>query len=263
MALSLPLAVLIIIASWIGLFTENFYFKETPDWISQATGQDAIDLFLVTPLLLITALLARKNGKAFLLWGGVNLYLVYTFTIYCFDVHFNSLFIVYCLTLGLSFYSVLYFIFCLKDLRVNNNNKNNAVKIISVYFLLLSCLFYLLWLSEIIPAIIKHTTPESLNSTGLATNPVHVIDLAVILPGIFIVAILLFRKNQLGLLLVPSVLLFFILMDITIGGLIVVMNVRGLQTNYVIMLVMAVLALASTLLLVWYLKIFALSKNPQ
>lgn len=263
MFLSLPLAVLIIIASWIGLFTENFYFKETPNWISQAIGQDAIDLFLVTPLLLITTLLAGKNEKAFLLWGGVNLYLVYTFTIYCFDVRFNSLFLVYCFTLGLSFYSFLYFLFCLKTLHVNDTDKNNPVKIIAVYFLLISCLFYLLWLSEIIPAIIKHTNPEGLNDTGLPTNPVHVIDLAVILPGFFIVAIMLFRKNPRGLLLVPPVLLFFILMDITIGGLVVVMDLKGLETNYLITIVMSVLALLSTLLLVWYLKIFAFSKNPQ
>src|SRR6476660_2019568 len=90
--LTLPLAVLISIASWVGLFTENFYYKETPNWISQAIGQDAIDLFLVTPLLLITAFLAIKNEKAFLLWGGTTLYIVYTFVIYCFDVHFNGLF---------------------------------------------------------------------------------------------------------------------------------------------------------------------------
>jgi hypothetical protein len=263
MILTLPLAVLIIIASWIGLFTENFYSKETPNWILQAIGQDTIDLFLVTPVLLITSFLAIKNEKAFLLWGGTTLYLVYTFVIYCFDVHFNALFLAYCFTLGLSFYSFLYFLFCLIPLHVNNNNKNNAVKFIAVYFIVLSGLFYLLWLSEILPAIFKHTAPESLNSTGLPTNPVHVIDLAVILPAIFIVGIMLFRKNRLGLLLVPPLLLFFILMDITIGGLAVAMNLQGSETNYVIPLVMTVLALVSTVLLVWYLKNLCFFKKSE
>jgi hypothetical protein len=255
LALSLPLAVLIIIASCVGLFTENFYSKETTNWIAQAIGQDAIDLFLVTPFLMITAILARKNEKAFLLWAGVNLYLVYTFVIYCFDVHFNSLFLIYCFALGLSFYSSLYFLFSLRAIGIkNDSDKNNPVKSIAVYFLIISCLFYFLWLSEIIPAIIKQITPEGLIRTGLVTNPVHVIDLAVILPGIFILSIMLFRKKPLGLLLAPSILVFFILMDITIGGLVVVMNLKGLETNYTVTIVMSMLTLLSILLLLWYLK---------
>jgi hypothetical protein len=41
--------------------------------------------------------------------------------------------------------------------------------------------------------------PENLLTTGLPTNPVHVIDLAIILPGIFMTGIMLIKKQPDGL----------------------------------------------------------------
>jgi hypothetical protein len=49
-ALSLPLCVLIIIVSCVGLLTPYFYSKETLNWQTQSIGQDMIDLFLMTPV---------------------------------------------------------------------------------------------------------------------------------------------------------------------------------------------------------------------
>lgn len=256
LALSLPLATLIVITSSVGLFTPDFYSRETPNWIAQSIGQDAIDLFLITPLLIIISILAAaKNRIAFLLWGGVNLYLIYTFVIYCFDVHFNKLFIIYCIILGLSFHSFLYFLFSQFRTAIKNDSyKKPAVKITATYFLVIACIFYLLWLVEIIPATIGHTAAQSLIETGLATNPVHVLDLSIFLPGIFIIAVLLLKKRPLGLLLAPVILVFFVLMDTTIGGLIIAMKINGIETNYSITIIMSVLALFSLVLLISYLK---------
>jgi len=256
LVLSLPLAALIIITACIGLFSENFYSAETPNWIAQSTGQDAIDLLLITPFLVITAILATgKNKIAFLLWGGVNLYLIYTFVIYCFDVHFNKLFIFYCIILGLSFYSFMYFLFSqfATAVKIDNYNKP-AVKITAIYFLIIPCIFYFLWLAEIIPAVTSHTRPQSLIETGLTTNPVHVIDLSVLLPGIFIIAVFLMKKKPLGLLLAPAMLAFLILMDITIGGLTIAMKINGIETSYALTIIMSVLVLFTVGLLISYLK---------
>jgi hypothetical protein len=263
LALSLPLATLIITTACVGLFTPDFYSGETPNWIAQSIGQDAIDLFLITPFLIITSILAAaKNRIAFLLWGGVNLYLIYTFVIYCFDVHFNRLFLIYCAILGLSFYSFLYFLFSQPGTPIKDENyKNSAVKITAIYFLIIPCVFYFLWLAEIVPAIISHTTPRSLIETGLATNPVHVMDLSVFLPGIFIIAVLLLKERPLGLLLAPVILVFFVLMDITIGGLVIAMKIKGIETGYTITLIMSVLAVFSLVLLIWYLISINTSQN--
>ena len=61
LAFSLPLAALIGIA---GLLMPLLYEKETADWVSQSTSQDAVNLFLVLYSTRIVNVL-RKRGLAF------------------------------------------------------------------------------------------------------------------------------------------------------------------------------------------------------
>lgn len=265
LALSLPLAILLIFASSIGLFTPNFYSQETANWMAQSIGQDMIDLFLVAPFLVIISVLASKRNKiALLLWGGANLYLVYTFVVYCFDVPFNRLFLVYCFILGLSFYSFLCFVFWKINEPLPEHVYGKApVKTVAIYFLVIPVVFSFLWLSEIIPSIIANQPPKSLAETGLYTNPIEVIDLAIFLPGIFMTGIFLLKRKMLGLLFLPVMLVFIVLMDITIASLVVVMKQKGIEANYTVTIVMIALALFSLVMLIWYLKTMTASKETQ
>jgi hypothetical protein len=254
--LSLPLAALVIIAAVYSLSAAGFYSAETLNWKVQSIGQDEIDLFIVSPCLVITAALAaRKNSIAFLIWSGVNLYLSFTFLIYCFDINFNNLFIVYCLILGLSLYSVLYFsIQQVKKTVIIEVNNVLVSKVISVYFFMISCSFYFQWLSDIVPATIYHTVPKDIIETGLVTNPVHVIDLSIVLPAFFLTAIFLMKQDATTLIIVPGLLVFCALMDITICWLMIQMKSKGIPGDDGIALVMGSLALLSIILLTWFLK---------
>ncbi len=255
-ALSVPLALLVAGASFVGIFSPDFYAKETLNWQVQAVGRDIIDLVLVVPVLMVTALITFKIGRTgTLLWGGVLVYLVHTFVIYSFDVHFNKLFIIYCLILGLAFYSFLYFIYNqFKEPAVIKIENGVIRKVIGIYFITIAGLFYFLWLSEIVPAIVNNTIPKNLIEAGFPTNPVHVIDLAIFLPGTFITSILLLRNKKLGLILTPVMLVFFILMPITIGSLSAMMQQKGLEGSFSLFIVMSSLALFSLVLLIWYMK---------
>jgi len=253
---SLPLAAIVIFVSVTGLATPGVYAAETPNWQAQSYGQDLADLFLVTPALIISSINAYQGRKsALFIWAGVVLYLLYTFLIYCFAIHFNKLFVFYCLALGLSFYSLLWFFYSLLKRKVKSEDfRNIPHRLIGIYFIIVSCLFYFLWLSEIIPAIMNGDIPESIKETGLLTNAVHVIDLSVFLPGIFIAGILILQRKIVGYYIAPVFLSFFILMDITIGGLVVLMKLRALGGSYAVSILMAILALVSTILLTWYFK---------
>jgi hypothetical protein len=262
-ALSSPLVILIIISSRTGLLTPNFYSKETLNWITQSVAQDAVNLFLIVPLLIITlALIARQSRFAFFIWGGINLYLLYTFVIYCFDIHFNKLFLIYCFILGLSFYSFIYFLSSRFETSVNKKNFDKpVVKIDAIYFMVIALLFYFLWLSEILSAVFYNNTPKDLLETGLFTNPVKVIDLSIILPAIFVAGIFLLRRKSIGIFLAPVMLVFFILMDITIAFLNILMKIRNATGGYAISILMGALVLFSLLLLTWYLKAFKFLTN--
>jgi hypothetical protein len=247
--------------SSIGLSTRGFYHLESVNWQAQSIGQDIMDLFLVIPVLLISAALAYAGSRAAkFTWAGTLLYLVYTFAIYCFDVHFNSLFYFYCLCLGLSFYSLLYFLHS-EVLSPDNeiHQLSSTTRTIGVYFIATSIVFNALWLSDVITAILYDTLPKGLIDTGLPTNPVQVMDLAIILPALAGTGILLLRENRIGFLLAPALLVFTLLMNLTIAGLNIVMLSRGLEFNRIVMVVMLGLAVFSFILLLSHWR----SKNPN
>ena len=155
----------------------------------------------------------------------------------------------------MSFYSLGYFLVSqINELIVKEFYNKIVVKVIAVYLLLISCLFYFLWLSEIVPAILHNKIPKGIIETGLFTNPVQVIDLSVVLPGFFLTAIFLIKKKPAGLLLVPGVLVFCILMDSTVGWLAFVLNMNGLEAGYSITIIMGGLMLLTMVLLIWYLR---------
>src|SRR5262245_41663864 len=139
--LSIPLILFIVISSCVGLLTTDFYRHETPNWQAQSIGQDLIDLAFIAPCLLVsTVLVARKRWYSAYIWGGTVLYLTYTFFLYAFDVHFNVLFVVYCVCLGLSFYSTAYFLVKQSPQRVNQK----ITPIITWYFIVVAGLFHYL-----------------------------------------------------------------------------------------------------------------------
>src|SRR5688572_16254808 len=89
-AFSTVIAALLLVISFIGVY-DSPYERESLPWRIQCEGQDLIDLIFVFPALLISSVLLLRNSiVGRLTWPGVIFYLIYTFTIYCFDVHFNA-----------------------------------------------------------------------------------------------------------------------------------------------------------------------------
>lgn len=239
-------------ASLAGLLYPETYAAETSDWTAQAAAQDAVDLFLVLPLLTISTLFVFHGQRlAQPVWGGSLLYLVYTFIVYGFDVHFNSMFLIYIAALGLSAYGFIAFMRL--PSAVKTIHSTGPTKVIGWYFIAVALIFYLLWLSEIIPFIRDGVTPAAILKAGLPTNPVHVIDLSFFLPGVFIVGVMMLRHQPIALKLAPALLVFFVLMDITIAVIILVQG-NNEPASFVIPGIMAILSLGSGLLLSWLMN---------
>ncbi len=226
--LSCLISILIIISSLTGIFGQEIYTRETPDWRAQSIGQDKIDLYIIVPILLFSGIKTylKKPHWLFVI-GGCLLFLIYTFAIYCFAVHFNSLFLVYCAILGLSFYGFLYVLYK-SSLFYKNHlvGLHMPVKSLRAFLVILTFLFCFLWLREDVTAILLGVPSITLREAGLFTNPVHVLDLAIFLPGFLLVAYLLKKGKSLGKLLIPYILGFCILMGINIAVLLVLMNTK-------------------------------------
>jgi hypothetical protein len=227
-ALSVAAAALTAAASAGGIFLSSVYAKETPLWAVQGAGQDAVNLGVVVPLLLVTAWRVRGgSARAVLVWLGLLLYLAYSYVLYAFFVHFNALFLIYVGVLGTS-------VFALGGgaLAVHGDAAHwapaNGERALSTLLMTSGVIFGGLWLSEIVPALAAATVPKSAIDAGLIVNPVHVLDLAFVVPAMFATSVLLWRRHPLGHLAAIPLATFMVVMAVAIVGMAIAIGMRGL-----------------------------------
>ncbi len=230
---TIPIVVLMAICSAIGIWRQNLYFRETADWLAQCVGQDVSNLFFVAPILLVSALYAAKGSRtAKIIWVGAMVTNVYSYVLYCFALHFNYLFLIYCIILGLSNFSVIYFF--VNYLKVDFKSwftEKVPTKTIGIFLIFIAIMFVFLWLSEDLPAVLKNNVPESITKIGLITNPVHVLDYTFYLPLIFIAGFMLIKRKNLGYLLAPMMFVFAIITNVNIISLMVVAKYKNVPSD--------------------------------
>ena len=253
--LSVLVAFLVLIASSAGLFLKSLYARETMSWTGQTFGQDIANLVAAVALFIAVYFVNKGSVKAFLVWIGVLLALLYAYVIYAFDIHFNSLFLVYVAIVGLSFYAL---VGSMIHLHLDNLQPyfvaTTKARPVSVFLLLVAVLFALLWLSEDIPALLTGKIPPSVTENGLLTNPVHVLDLGLLLPAMIITSILLWRRKLLGYLLAIPLLVFSILTGIGILTTFLAMSREGVPTSVGIEAFIAIIIVVSLVLSVLFLR---------
>ena len=254
--LAIPLALLVALASLGGIVMPATYARETASWAAQGIGQDWVNLLLVVPWLLLTAVLTlRASRPAALLLGGGLVYTLYSYVIYAFAVHFNALFLVYCVALGLSFFALLLLLRALLEEDVRAWYGLRApVRTAGVLQIAIAVIFAFLWLSEVVPALVHDRAPASVDAGGFFTNPVHVLDLSILLPALALSGVLLLRRRAAGFLLAPLLLGFAVLMAAAIAGMIVLMHQRGVAIDASGSIVLGALALVSAFVLARLLR---------
>ncbi len=252
---SLPLAALVAWSALGGIFLPSTYARETASWAAQGTGQDWVNLLLVAPTLAFGAVRAlRGSVRARLLLGGALVYTVYSYLLYAFEVHFNPLFLVYCATLGLSFYALLSLLLWLlrQDVRAWYGGPVPS-RVTGLFLVVIAAGFGLLWLGEVIPALLAGRDPRGLRDIGLLTNPVHVLDLSLLLPALAVTGVSLLRGGALGAALAPIMLGFNVFMPLAIAGMVVVMQVRGIGQGVGLAVATTGIAVMSAALLLAFL----------
>jgi hypothetical protein len=253
--LTAPIAILLTIAAGSGVFISGLY-RDTPYFRAQAVGQDRISLAVALPILVISAILASRGSyRGRLVWLGGLVYLVYTYVIGALDVRFNSLFLVYVALLGCSLYALIGGLATADMAGIKACFiKNTPVKAISIYMAVLTFLFYIAWLSEIVPALMTGEIPQSVLNNGTPTNAVHVLDMAWMLPAFGITAVSLWRKQALGFTLTGVILSFGMLLILVILSMVVSMIREGYPVAVPQVVIFIALFVINLGMLIWYLK---------
>ncbi len=250
-----PISILLAIAAGGGVFVGGLY-RDQPYYVAQAVGQDVISLAVVLPTLIVTTFLINRGSlRAQIVWLGALVYLVYTYVVAAFDNSFNSLFLVYVALLGCSLYALIGSLVTLDMAGIKACfTDKTPVKPVSIYLAVLAVLFYFLWLSETIPALIAGEIPQSIRDNGTPTNAIHVLDMAWILPAFVISAVSLWRKQALGYTLAGALLSYIVILVLAILSMVVSM-VRGGHPVVVPQVVIFGTLFVITLgMLIWYMR---------
>jgi hypothetical protein len=251
--LSAPIVVLALVSSVTGLFGRGTYARETPNWAGQAAGQDYANLVAYVLLAILAVLAARGSMRAHLAWNGMIAYSVYTFAIYAFSLHFGRLFLAHVLVFGLSTFALIGGMASVDLAELKQRMPAAPIRSTAIVLIIIGSIFYVLWLSEVIPATIAGDVPKAVRDAGLLTNPVHVLDMGVLLPAGILAGVLLLRRHPLAYALVPTVLGCIIFLGIGIVAAVLVLRSRGEPASLAVTGIVSALTILEAIVLLRFL----------
>jgi len=213
-----PLLIATLVASALGnlaglAFADAVYGQETDSLADAALAQDAGTLAVCLATILVVGWHHRSDLWA-LMGLGVAGFLAYNSVIYCFDITFGPLFPLWTLVLGLSVFTLASGFRLLVTGQIRPNVPRSVFA--AVVMITVAALFSLLWLYEISGDLMAGGGSTSAAAWHVPTNPVHVLDLAVALPTVFITGVAVLQRRVLGLLATPAMLAFLVVMSIPI-----------------------------------------------
>ncbi len=180
---------------------KGIYRHMSADVAVQGIAQDYVTLFAGVPLLLTGLLLSRRRSlRGRFILAGTSLYFFVTYLFYLTMGTYNALFLVYAALLACSFFLLLLVLlsFHMAELPGIFDPKT-PVKFAGGFLLANVAAIGLLWLSVVVPPLVDGTIyPPSLRH--YTTLIVQGLDLGLLLPAGFVAAILLLKRDPMGLL---------------------------------------------------------------
>jgi hypothetical protein len=187
------------LASGAGLFAPYVY-RDAPIWVAQARGQDLVTLLVGVPLLVVGQIGAtRGSTRAFLCLAWERRIHRVRLCDLRVAAHFNALFLVYVAAFGLAIYALVFGLIRVDAARVARAfGRRTPTRLVGGSLIGMGVLTGLLWLSQDIPALLSGRAPNDVVEAGLLTNPIHVLDLGLVLPGAVLTGVLLLQQRSWG-----------------------------------------------------------------
>jgi hypothetical protein len=179
-----------------------------PDMIIGALGFDLMSLLVALAMAACLTALWRGHDAAWLVWSGLQGYLLYAYALYAFDFVSTPMYLAYVAILGLSAYAFAVFVRSL-NMRFMRHWHRGALprNAMAGTLFTIAGMFAAAWTYMLLAATLRRVE--------LPSSTIIVMDLAFTLPLLVIVAGMLARHRPLGDFLAPGV--FALSAAITLG----------------------------------------------
>ena len=198
-ALSAAIALLMAVASAVGLSAHGFYRDNA--WATAGfRGNDLVTLVVVVPLMIGAIVLARRgSARAGLVWLGTVAYALYNYAFYLFGAAFNELFLAYAAIVALATWTL---ILALPALDVGalapRFSPRTPIRWVEANMLLIALFLGGMWGAQSLAFIATGKLPQVIVDSGIQTSIVFALDLALLMPAMAVGAILLWRRRPWG-----------------------------------------------------------------
>jgi hypothetical protein len=205
----------------------GLYGHESVSMAAQGVGMDLVTLLVAMPLLLVATYLAGRGSlRGQLLRVGAFWYFAYSYLVIMFGVAYNPFFLIYVALFSASLAGLILSLLSVDVDRVANHiSPRFARRTVASIVLVISGMFFLLWLGRIVPSIVTGTPPIGLES--YTTLSVQAADLGLVIPLSIVTGILLLRRQPIGYLLAFPVVLFLATMGLGLVGMVMAMAALG------------------------------------
>jgi hypothetical protein len=175
-------------------------------------GTDAVTLFACVPVLLLALAWYRRGSlRGGLLLTSMLAYFLYNSASLGFGAAYNNILLLYIASFSLSFFALVTAFQCIDLDALAARTSPSLPRVWIAVFLFVAGLSLMVWLMDIIGALISSGVPPNLGP--YSTESTYVLDLGLILPTAYLTGILVLRRSPWGTLL-ASIL---ITLNITIG----------------------------------------------
>jgi hypothetical protein len=225
----------------IEIYGRGIYKHMSADVAVQGIGQDYVTFFIAIPLLIISlAGFLRGSHKAAFVLSGTLGYFFVGYLFYTAMGMYNQLFLVYLALMCLSFFGLF---ITLKHLQQHDLTelfrKNASGKIVAWFLLFNSVAISALWLQVVLPPLFDGSIyPDQLQH--YTTLIVQGLDLGLLLPVCFVVALQLLAGKKDGYIYGTTYIVFLSVLMTALSAKIIAMALNGVNTFPVIFIIPAI-----------------------
>lgn len=219
------------------IYGRGIYQHMSAEVAPQGIAQDVVTMCIAIPLLLFSFRLASNGSRKgqFLLAGTLGYFLV-TYLFYLLMGMYNPLFLLYVALASASFFAFSLTLQSFNPAHLSSwFSPRLAVKPIGGFLMVNSLLIALLWLGEIVPALLAGTIPAAVEH--YTTLVVQGLDLAFLLPLGFLAGLFLSRKKAVAYLMAPVYLVFLSILMTALTAKVIAMALAGYPVFPVIIII--------------------------